>query len=139
MKSKSTSMPGIDPGITADGNAIPGACNTLSEFVRSLEDGQFDADCYTGIRDLAEALNDHVFNQGGKAKGKVVITLEFNHDPTVTEIRSSFKVTHPAGARAKSLMWQTEDNRMTRIRPGQGQMFGIRDVSGGGQSVRDAV
>lgn len=55
----------MDDAYTApDGGPVPGACNTLGEFVRSLEDGQFDADCYTAIRDLAEKMNDHAWKTG---------------------------------------------------------------------------
>lgn len=48
-----------DKSLAADGGLVPGTCNTLGEFVRTLEDGQFDADCYTAIRDLSAKLNEH--------------------------------------------------------------------------------
>jgi len=126
------------PARAADGGHVPGACNTLGEFVRTLEDGQFDADCYEAIKDLSAALNDAAYHSGGKAKGKVVITLDFSQEAQITEIRSSFKVTKPADKRAKSVLWTTEDHRFTRTRPGQQQLFGIRDVSGGRGAPRDA-
>jgi hypothetical protein len=126
------------PTRAADGGTVPGACNTLGEFVRTLEDGQFDADCYEAIKELSAALNDHAGAMGGKAKGKVTITLDFSQEAQVTEIRSSFKVTPPADKRAKSILWTTEDNRFTRTRPGQQQLFGIRDVSSGSRFARDA-
>lgn len=126
-------------GVAADGGAVPGTCSTLGEFVRSLEDGQFDADCYTAIRDLAAEMQQHAWQNGGKAKGKVSLSIEFAQEGTLTEIKASFKVTKPEFKRPKSVMWATEDHRFTRTRPGQGQLFGIRDVSapqGGG--FRDA-
>lgn len=126
------------PGRAADGGHVPGACNTLGEFVRTLEDGHFDADCYEAIKDLSAKLNDAAYVSGGRAKGKVVITLDFGQEGGVTEIRSSFKVTEPADKRAKSILWTTEDHRFTRTRPGQQQLFGIRDASGAGRGpVRD--
>lgn len=125
------------PRRAADGGHIPGACNTLGEFVRSLEDGQFDADCYTAIKDLSAAMNEHAWNNGGKAKGKVTVTLEFIQEGVLTEIKSAFKVTSPDARRPKSVMWTTEDHRFTRTRPGQEQLFGIRDVSGGAGDLRD--
>ncbi len=127
------------PGRAADGGHVPGACNTLGEFVRTLEDGQFDADCYDAIKNLSAALNEHAWNNGGKAKGKVTITLDIMQEGQITEIKAAFKVTEPAEKRAKSVLWTTEDHRFTRTRPGQSQLFGIRDASGGGHSrPRDA-
>jgi hypothetical protein len=130
--------PDSGPQRAADGGHVPGACNTLGEFVRTLEDGQFDADCYEAVKALSAALHEHAWANGGKAKGKVSITLDFIQDGGVTEIKAAFKVTSPEARRAKSILWATEDHRFTRTRPGQKEMFGIRDVSGGG-SVRDVA
>lgn len=117
------------PKVAVDGGIVPGTCNTLGEFVRTLEDGQFDQDCYAAIRDLSAKLNEHAWNSGGKAKGKIVITLDIAQEGAVSEIRSSYKVTEPTEKRAKSILWTTEDHRFTRTRPGQHQLFGIRDVT----------
>ncbi len=125
------------PTKAADGGHVPGACNTMGEFVRSLEDGQFDADCYEAIKELSAAMHEHAWNNGGKSKGKVTITLDFTQEGGVTEIKANFKVAQPESKRPKSIMWTTEDHRMTRTRPGQAQLFGIRDVSGA-SAVRDA-
>lgn len=126
-------IPGETPYRAPDGGHVPGACNTLGEFMRTLEDGQFDADCYEAIKALGAALSQHAWANGGKSKGKVTISLAFTQDGGVTEIRSDFKVTEPPGNRLKSVLWQTEDHRLTRTRPGQYEMMGIRDVSGGGK------
>lgn len=120
------------PSRAADGGHVPGACNTLGEFVRTLEDGQFDADCYEAIKDLSAKLHEHAWANGGKSKGKVTITFDISQEGGVTEIKSVFKVTEPADRRPKSVLWTTEDHRFTRTRPGQQQLFGIRDASGGG-------
>jgi hypothetical protein len=125
------------PMRAADGGQVPGACNTLGEFVTSLEDGQLSVDCYEAIKDLSARMNEHAWHNGGKAKGKVVITMDFTQEGGLAEIKSGFKVTVPEAKRPKSIMWTTEDHRFTRTRPGQQQLFGIRDVSGSG-SVRDA-
>ena len=125
------------PRRAADGGHVPGACNTMGEFIRSLEDGQFDADCYEQVKDLSAALAEHAWRNGGKAKGKAVVTLDFNQDGGITEIKASFKVTKPEDRRPKSVMWRTEDNRFTRTQPNQQQPFGIRDVSGPAERPRD--
>lgn len=119
----------VAPSRAADGGHVPGACNTLGEFVRTLEDGQFDADCYEAIKSLSAKLNEAAWTSGGRAKGKVTITLDIAQEGGVTEIKSAYKVTEPADRRAKSVLWTTEDHRFTRTRPGQQQLFGIRDAS----------
>ena len=48
------------------------------------------------------------------------------------------KATVPEEKRPKSVMWLTEDNRPTRTRPGQHQLFGIRDVGATPSRTRDA-
>lgn len=136
-------VPAPDPGAdqprrAADGGHVPGACNTLAEFIRSLEDGQFDADCYEGIKELAADMHEHAWHNGGKAKGKLTITVEFSQEGGITELKSAFKIVRPEARRAKSVMWQTEDHRFTRANPKQGQLFGFRDVSGNGGGFRDA-
>lgn len=129
----------IDQGYrAADGGHVPGACNTLGEFVRSVEDGQFDADVFDKLRDLNAALCEHAQHNGGKAKGKLTLTFDFNQDGGVTEIKSAFKVVMPEERRPKSVMWLTEDNRPTRTRPNQRELFGIRDASAPAGRVRDA-
>lgn len=122
--------------IAADGGHVAGACNTLGEFVRSLEDGQFDADCYEAIKELTADMREHAFNNGGLSKGKVTITLDFRQEGTITEIKSAFKTVSPEPKRAKSVMWPTSGNRLSRTNPQQQQLFGIRDVSGS-SDVRD--
>lgn len=119
-----------DSSTAADGGHVPGACNTLGEFVRSLEDGQFDADCYEAIKELSVQMRDHAWNTGGMAKGKIAITLDFSQEGAMTEIKAAFKVTSPASKRPKSVMWSVSDNRLSRTNPQQQQLFGIRDVSG---------
>lgn len=126
------------PIIAADGGTVPGTCNTLAEFIRTLEDGQLDADCYEAVKKLSAELNEAAWQSGGKAKGKITITLDFSQEGQITEIRSSFKVTAPAPQRSKSVLWTTPDHRFTRTRPGQEQLFGIRDVSSSARAFRDA-
>jgi len=137
MKDKSSAPEGDQSARAADGGHVPGACNTLGEFIRSLEDGQFDADCYEAVKDLSAALNEHAWSNGGKSKGKLTISLDFAQEGGITEIKASFKAVQPESRRPKSIMWTTEDHRFTRTRPGQQQLFGIRDVSSGAD-LRDA-
>lgn len=129
----------IDHGhVAADGGHVPGACNTLGQFISSVEDGQFDADVFNKLRLLNAELSDHAHHNGGKAKGKLVLSFDFNQDGGVTEIKSSYKLTLPEERRPKSIMWLTEDNRPTRTRPNQRELFGIRDASAPVSRARDS-
>lgn len=125
------------PAKAADGGHVPGACNTLGAFIASLEDGQFDADAYAAIKKLSAGLKAAATVNGGKAKGKVTISLDFEQEGAVTAIKATFKVTQPEARRPKSIMWSTDDNRLSRSRPGQNELFGIRDVTGTGGDFRD--
>lgn len=115
--------------IAADGGYVPGACNTLGEFFDSLEEGQFSADLYGEIRKLADKLQEHAQYNSGKAKGKVSITAEFVQEAALTKIKVSYKVTPPEAPRLTSIMWPTDDGRLSRRQPRQEQLFGIRDAA----------
>ena len=125
------------PARAADGGYVPGACNTMGDFIRSLEDGQFDSDAFEALRELAAAMQEHAWRNGGKSKGKLTISVDFVQDGGVTQMKSAFKVSLPELPRAKSIMWLTPDNRFTRSRPGQHEMFGIRDASAPRGPIRD--
>lgn len=121
----------------ADGGHVSGACNTLGQFISSLEDGQFDADIHEQLRDLAAAMNDQARVLGG-SKGKLQITIDFKQEAQIVYVKGSYKLTMPEEPRVKSILWTTEDNRFTRSQPNQHQLFGVRDVSGRSAAVRDA-
>ncbi|TZG24888.1 hypothetical protein [Sphingomonas montanisoli] len=127
------------PSIAADGGYIPGACNTLGEFIQTLEDGQFSADCYQAVKQLNADLCDTAFHNGGKAKGKLTIVVDIAQEGGVVSLKSTYKVVSPEPPRAKSILWQTPDNRFTRHRPGQRQLFG-EVIDGGARAggFRDA-
>lgn len=127
-----------DDARAADGGHVPGACNTLGQFIGSLEDGQFDADVMTQLKELAAQMNDQA-RYTGASKGKLTITVDFKQEAQIVKLKAAFKVALPEQPRGASVMWTTEDNRFTRSQPNQGALFGVRDVSGGpGGGFRDA-
>ena len=121
----------------ADGLYVPGACNTLGEFISSLEDGQFDADVQTKLKELAAAMNEQTRTLGG-SKGKLTITVDFKQEAQIVYMKASYKVALPEEPRAKSVFWTTEDNRFTRSQPNQHNLFGVRDALGRSSGFRDA-
>src|SRR3546814_11034011 len=97
--------PLAEPSKAADGGHVPGACNTLGDFVRSLEDGQFDADAYAAIKRLSAALTATAMSNGGKAKGKVTISLDFEQEGSVTQIKAAFKEIGRASCRERGCQY----------------------------------
>lgn len=143
---KETEMEAVDPSTgeivdtsmrAADGGYVPGACNTLGEFIASLEDGQFDADVQAQLKELAAAMNDQTRTYGG-SKGKLTITIDFKQEAQIVYMKAAYKVAMPEEPRAKSVFWTTEDNRFTRSQPNQHHLFGVRDAAGRSSGFRDA-
>jgi hypothetical protein len=121
----------------ADGARLPPAASTFGEFVRFLEDGNLDAELTIALRDLAGDMQNAAIESGGKSKGKLTLTLDFALEGRVFSIAAKHKVDVPAAKRPKSVLWTTEDNRFTPSNPGQGQLFGVREVRASG-GYRDA-
>ena len=125
------------PGRAADGSRLPPAANTFADFVRFLEDGQFDAELSNALQELNTEMSHVAIESGGKAKGKLTLTLDFALEGKVFTISSKHKVDVPEPKRPKSVMWSTQDGRFTPSNPQQGQLFGVREV--GAPGMRDAV
>jgi hypothetical protein len=124
------------PGRAADGQHLPPAANSFGEFVRFLEDGQLDAELTEALKKMASDMSHNAIESGGKAKGKVTLTLEFALEGRVFTIGAKHKVDVPEPKRPKSVMWSTKDGRFTPSNPQQGQLFGVREV--GSPGMRDA-
>ena len=118
------------PGRAADGNRLPPAANSFGDFVRFQEDGQLDAELAEALRNLASDMMNNAIESGGKAKGKMVLTFDFALEGRVFAIAAKYKVDVPEAKRPRSVMWSTEDGRFTPSNPQQGQLFGVREVSG---------
>ncbi|WP_150131812.1 hypothetical protein [Sphingomonas carotinifaciens] len=126
-----------NPPRAADGARMPPAANSFGDFVRFLEDGQLDAELSEVLRSLSSDMAHTAIESGGKAKGKLTLTLDFTLDGRVFTIKAKHKVDVPEAKRPQSVMWSTEDGRFTPSNPQQGQLFGVREVRGPG--FRDAV
>lgn len=126
------------PSRAADGQRLYGAAATFGQFFGFLESGQFDADAYMAFQDLGHGVKAAAIDNGGKAKGKMQISIELEVEGDAVFLRPSFKITLPdAGKRPRTISWQLPDGRFTPNKPYQEQLFGMRDVSGGG-AMRDA-
>ncbi|WP_152997845.1 hypothetical protein ACNFJ7_02110 [Sphingomonas sp. HT-1] len=134
MPDRGTALPPIPP---ADGGRMPPAANTFGDFVRFLEDGQFDVELTEVMKSLAGEMANAAIDSGGKSKGKLTLTFDFALEGRVFSIAAKHKVDLPVAKRPKSVMWTTEDMRFTPSNPAQGHLFGVREVGGAG-GFRDA-
>lgn len=119
-------------GYALDGRAIPAVSLTTGQFLDVLEDGNFSADLYKEITDLAALLNDLGDRSGMKAKGQIQITLDLTREDGAFRIASKFKIKKPEEPRPRSIVWTDEHNRFSRFPPNQGQFFGVRRAEGSG-------
>jgi|JI10StandDraft_1071094.scaffolds.fasta_scaffold526518_2 hypothetical protein len=119
-------------GYALDGRAIPATSLTAGQFLDVLEEGNFSADLYKEITDLAAAMNDIGERTGQKVKGQIQITLDLTKEDSAFRVASKFKVKKPEDPRPRSIVWTDEHNRFTRFPPNQGQFFGVRRADGGG-------
>ena len=118
------------PGRAADGNRLPPAANSFGDFIRFQEDGHLDAELSEALKQLASDMSHTAIESGGKAKGKMGLTFDFALEGRVFSIAAKYKVDVPEAKRPRSVMWSTEDGRFTPSNPQQGQLFGVREVSG---------
>ena len=120
----------IEPITAADGGRLHPTANSLADFMRMLEDGQFDADVTYDLRELSTDMEEMFRASGGKLKAtltiKVVMTREIDG---FYMLASSYQIKRPNETRPRSVAWLTDDNLFSPNKPNQGQMFGVRDVS----------
>lgn len=123
--------PTVEHLIAADGGKLHPTANTLADFVRMVEDGQFDADVTHDMREMAAELENMFMAQGGKLKA--TITLKFDLTREIDGyylIAGTHSIKLPKVNRKRSLAWLTQDNLFTPQMPNQGSLFGtVRDVA----------
>jgi hypothetical protein len=103
-------------------------CNTFAEFLAILNDGEFHQDLSKQLEELNAELNNAAADTGGKAKGRLTITLDFLLKGGVFEIDQDFTVKLPKVKRPSTVAWSTRDNHFTPQNPKQGALFGPREV-----------
>ncbi len=114
----------------ADGGRLHPTANTLADFVRMIEDGQFDADVTYDMREMATEIENMFQAHGGKLKASIDIKIELTREPDgFYLISAKHKIKLPETARKRSVAWLTDDNLFTPNMPRQGQFFGVRDVT----------
>ena len=110
---------------------------SFARFFEQLAGGDAHAEASHELFQLGRALSDHAYNVGGKARGKITITLDFEHDDSnVVTVRYSLATKKPTPRRPKTVMWQTKDGNFTTQNPRQ-QELPLHDVSARKSAVKE--
>lgn len=117
-------------------------CTTFAEFIRLLNNGGLHADLSAALPEIAAALENHGAENGGKAKGRLVLTVDFELKKGVYELYADFTTKLPKVARDRTIAWATPDNFFSPQDPRQVEMFNgpraVVDVNQGEGAARNA-
>jgi hypothetical protein len=94
-------------------------CRTFAEFLFMLEDGQLARELQVELETIATACNDLVGATGKKAKASLSLTIDFEKNAGLFEIKSKYKTTLPKEPRMMSVAWTTRDGAFTPQNPRQ--------------------
>lgn len=123
----------------ADGTRRHPAASVLSDLIKMLKDGQFDADSAEPLREFASKLEAVGMDTDRKAKGTITLKIEVDFDPdrefSILTPSLSFKL--PVEKHGSTVAWFTSDGRLTPNQPRQGHLFGtIREITTQAREVR---
>lgn len=108
---------------------------SFTQFLTMLEDGELNAELSQEVRELNALMNDYAAENGGSAKAKLTITIDFALKAGVFEIISKFAVKKPEMKRRRTMAWSTDGNNFSPNNPRQLNMFEKpRDVTSFGRS-----
>lgn len=123
----------------ADGSRRTPAATTLSDLIKMLKDGQFDADSTGPLQEFATKLEAVGMDTDRRAKGTITLKIEVDFDPdrefSVLTPSLAFKL--PVEKHGSTVAWFTTDGRLTPNKPNQGNLFGsIREITTQAREVR---
>lgn len=112
--------------VAADNKPVAKRSGHLSDVLRMLEDGQFNADVSADMRDLAVAMEAHAHNNKGQAKGSITLKFDFVRANGMFVITPSHTVKKPVQKRDGTALFLGEDKSLGRNPVGQSALFGDR-------------
>jgi hypothetical protein len=113
----------------------PHDIRSFSTLVTSLEDGALHAEITDEMKTLIADLQNHAAENGGKPKGKLVLTIDLKFADGVFDVQSDFKITAPKTTRRRTVLWSTPDNNLSRANPRQ-QELPLRTIDMGSSTIK---
>jgi hypothetical protein len=104
---------------------------TFADFIRMLEHGDLHSELGDMLREIAGAMENHAMENGGKAKAKLNLSIDFRLEKGIYEIEADPKITLPKTKRGRTVAWGTPENYFSPQDPRQLAMFRepVRDVT----------
>mgnify|MGYP001166292700 CR=1 FL=1 len=126
--------------VAADNKPVAKRSGYVSDVLRMLEGGQFNADVSSEMRKLAEKMEAHAHNNKGSAKGKLTISLDLSLANGIFVLTPQYTVKAPVQKRDGTALFLGEDGSLGRNPAGQNALFGDRapkdDYAGAGSAPR---
>lgn len=126
--------------IAADGQPVARRSGHLSDVLRMLDDGQFNADASVEMRKLLTAIADHAKNNKGVAKGNLTLKLDITMANGIVIVTPDVAVKAPKAKRDGTALFIGDESTLGRNPEGQAALFGDRkpiDPFADRQAVRD--
>jgi hypothetical protein len=122
-----TRSPDERPAAPAATTTEPSPMNDIhrsfSTLVSDLEDGHLHADLSREVQDIVGELNNAFANVGGKPKASLTLKLDFTlEDGGIITIAADTKKVLPRTVRARTFMYATPENNLTRRNPRQPEL-----------------
>ncbi|GAA4218515.1 hypothetical protein GGQ68_002486 [Sagittula marina] len=112
---------------------------TLEQELNLLDQGEFLGLIQTELAALRQTLRDHQLAFGGKPKGKLTLSIEYEmHKNGDVAISGDYKITPPKTPKAMGAAYVNEGGQLSLHSPMLRRAHeGIRDVTGE-RDIRDA-
>ena len=94
----------------------------FSQFLQSLEDGQFHQDCSDKLEEVREKLSQYQIDFGGEPSATLSIKIKLKMEKGMMTVRPSLDHTLPKEPRSVSTLYLTEKG-LTPLNPKQMDMF----------------
>lgn len=99
---------------------------SFGQFIANVEDGKVHDDLTKALSKIAKHLDHYTQTNGGKAKGKLVLTLDFTANEGIYEIKADISEKLPKEPRSRTILWSTPDHNFSPANPKQMTFFGPR-------------
>jgi len=126
------------PNVADGSKPVPAATN-FGQILAMCEEGRLDYQLSEDLRKLVHQLRAVAITNGGKARGKVTVTLDVAVEGDHAMVVGDYAVKLPKAKRPPSIAFMTDDGRLTPNRPNQHQFFGPRSVSPASNAIVDVT